>query len=73
MATRPMSTEKFAEAVRDRLIDTHEVAEILGLRTKQTIYNRVAAGTLPEPILKLERGYAFWDRLAITKAAPTRR
>jgi predicted DNA-binding transcriptional regulator AlpA len=70
---RPISTEQFAAEVRERLIDTHEVAKLLGLRQKQTIYARVAVGALPPPIIKLERGYAFWDRLAITNATPTRR
>jgi predicted DNA-binding transcriptional regulator AlpA len=65
MAPRQISIDRFAEAVKERLIDSHEVAELLGVRSRQTIQNRIEAGTLPPPILKLERGYAFWDRNAI--------
>jgi predicted DNA-binding transcriptional regulator AlpA len=68
MAPRPISVPKFAEAVATRLVDVREVAEILGVRSKQTIYNRIEAGLVPPPVLKLERGYAFWDRLAILRA-----
>jgi predicted DNA-binding transcriptional regulator AlpA len=67
MAPRPISVAKFAEAVTTRLIDVREVAEILGVRSKQTIYNRIEAGQVPPPVLKLERGYAFWDRIAIQR------
>ena len=73
MAARPISVNRFAEEVEARLIDTHAVAELLGLRQKQTVYNWVEAVKIPAPILKLEKGYAFWDRYAILNARPTRR
>jgi hypothetical protein len=65
MAPRPISTTKFAEAVKDRLIDSYQAAEVLGYRNPQSVFDAVARGALPEPILKVERGYAFWDLLAI--------
>jgi len=65
MAARPISKTRFAEAVQDRLLDTHQVMEMLGVRSRTTIANMVAAGTLPAPILKVERVYSLWDRLAI--------
>jgi hypothetical protein len=65
MAPRPISTAKFAEAVKDRLLDSFQVAEVLGYRNPQSVFDAVARGSLPEPILKMERGYAFWDLYAI--------
>ena len=73
MAQRPISVGRFAAEVQERLIDTHEVAELIGVRNKQTVYARIEAGLIPPPVLKLERGYAFWDRYAVLNALPTRR
>jgi predicted DNA-binding transcriptional regulator AlpA len=73
MPTRPLSTNRFAEEVQGRLIDTHETLALVGLRSKQSLHNRIAAGKLPKPVITLERSYAFWDRVAVLKAASTRR
>jgi hypothetical protein len=59
------STERFADIVRERLIDTYQVAEILGYRNPQSVFDGVARDAIPAPIIKLPRGYAFWDRLTI--------
>jgi len=61
-----ISQTRFAEAVKDRLIDSYQAAELLGYRNPQSVFDAVARGAIPEPIIKLERGYAFWDRLALT-------
>lgn len=60
-----VSKARFAALVNERLMDTHEVAQALGLRSPQSVYDRVVRGTLPPPIIKRERAFAFWDRLAI--------
>lgn len=73
MAPRPISTAKFAEAVKDRLLDSYQVAEVMGYRNPQSVFDAVARGSLPEPILKMERGYAFWDKLAILNTPAAQR
>lgn len=65
MAAATISQERFAALVNERLMDTHEVREALGLRNPQSVYDRVARGELPPPIVKRERAFAFWDRLDI--------
>ena len=43
------------------------------LRNPQSVFDAVARGSLPEPILKMERGYAFWDLYAILNAPAGRK
>jgi predicted DNA-binding transcriptional regulator AlpA len=73
MPQRPVSVNRFAEEVQARLIDTHETCAIVGVRSKQALYNRIAAGKVPAPVISMERSYSFWDRYAVLNALPTRR
>ena len=59
----------FAREAQRRLMDVAAVQELTGLTTRQSVWNRVRAGTLPPPVLRLERSYALWDRDAIEKMA----
>lgn len=67
MAARTISAAKFADLVRDRLMDADEVAQTIGVRSRQAVYDRVERGTLPPPILKRPRAFAFWDRRSIER------
>jgi len=68
---RQVSIAQFADLVRDRLMDADEVKDAIGVRNRQSVFDQVERGVLPEPIIKRERAFAFWDRLAIE--ATTRR
>ena len=57
-----MSETKFAELVRERLVDTEQVRVLLGLTTSQGVRHRVDHGWLSGPILVRERGFSLWDR-----------
>lgn len=64
MTTPAVSVEKFATEANRRLIDTFELAQLLGLRSRDTIWKRVEKGTLPAPVIR--RGnFTLWDRDAI--------
>jgi hypothetical protein len=71
MAARKITAAAFADLVRDRLMDADQVKVALGYRNRQSVFDAAARGSIPEPIIKLQRAYAFWDRLEIE--APTRR
>lgn len=62
----PITTAVFRTEAQRRLIDTHAVAQLLGLRTKDAVLARVRAGTLPEPVLTIEKIVTLWDRDEIT-------
>jgi hypothetical protein len=61
---RPLSTEQFATECDRRLLDTFEVMLLLGLRNRTAVHKRVAAGTLPAPILS-KANVSLWDADAI--------
>ena len=65
MTTRPLSPEKFREEAERRLIDTFDLMLLLGLRSRQAVWARVEAGTVPPPIVRRDRSGSFWDRDAI--------
>ena len=65
MPTHVIGTEKFGEEVERRLIDTFDLMLLLGLRSRQAVWQRVAAGTLPEPVFKRTNIVALWDRDAL--------
>jgi predicted DNA-binding transcriptional regulator AlpA len=60
-----MREDRFADLVRDRLMDADEVRQALGLQSRQAVWDRVTSGKIPEPILKKDRGYGLWDRQTI--------
>jgi len=57
---RPTPKEFAAECER-RLADTFEVMIHLGLRSRQAVWKRVEAGTLPGPILTKANNVSLWD------------
>ncbi len=57
--------EKFAAEASRRLIDTFELMLLLGLRSKQGVWKRVEAGTVPHPVIIKANNVALWDRDAI--------
>lgn len=72
MPTHVTDAEKFGEEVKRRLIDTFELMLLLGLRSRQAVWQRVEAGTLPEPVFKRAHYVALWDRDAI-ESLPVRK
>lgn len=65
MATQTLDTDTFRVEVQTRLIDTFELMLLLGLRTRQAVWSRVEAGTLPPPIYTRDRTISLWDRNTI--------
>ena len=65
MTTTTVSPATFAREAQRRLIDTHELAELLGLRQQATVWERVRAGTLPQPVLTRHKAISLWDRDAL--------
>lgn len=64
MTTTTISTDRFSAEVERRLVDSFELMALLGLRTRQSVWKRVTAGTLPPPIIQKGNAH-FWDRDAI--------
>ena len=59
--TKPLSPAAFREECDERLIDTFELMLTLGLRSKQGVWKRVEAGTLPPPVYSSANIVALWD------------
>ena len=59
------TTAKFAEEVNARLIDSFELMTMLGLRSRQAVWDRVRRGELPEPIFHRDKAISLWDREAL--------
>jgi predicted DNA-binding transcriptional regulator AlpA len=60
-----ITPDRFREEAQRRLIDTFELMLVLGLRSKQGIWKRVEAGTLPPPVITKANIVALWDRDAL--------
>lgn len=65
MSTTTTSTAKFAEEVQRRLIDSFELMNLLGLRSRQGVWDRVRDGRLPQPIFTRDKAISLWDRDAL--------
>jgi hypothetical protein len=72
MAARRVSEAAFAELIRDRLIDTEQVREMLGLRTSVGVMHRVDHGWYTGPVVTRRRGYALWDRVQVEREEAAR-
>jgi len=59
---KPISPRAFREEAERRLIDTHELMLALGLRSKPSVWARVDAGKLPQPVFNSANNIALWDR-----------
>ena len=57
-----VTTDEFRAETGRRLIDSFDLMLLLGLRSKQGIWHRVRAGTLPEPVYNRANITALWDR-----------
>lgn len=66
MPTVKIGTDKFREEAERRLIDTFELMLALKLRSRASVWARVEAGTLPQPVLTKGNSVALWDRDAIS-------
>lgn len=67
-----MSEARFAELVRERLVDTEQVREMLGLRSSEGVMHRVDHGWLSGPIVVRPRGYSLWDREQVEREEAAR-
>jgi len=56
-----LSTARFRAECERRLIDTHQVMTLLGLRNKASVWQRVEAGKLPPPVYRSANIVALWD------------
>jgi len=67
-----MSEKKFAELVSERLIDTDQVAKLLGLESTQGVRHRIEHGWLSGPVLTREKGFWFWDKQQVEREEKAR-
>lgn len=65
MTPTTVSPAIFAREAKRRLVDTHELMILLGLRNRSSLWTRVRVGTLPEPLITRDRALALWDRDAL--------
>lgn len=61
----------FRREVERRLMDVRDVMEHINVINRQSVWKRVRAGTLPPPIVNVNRSHALWDRDEIEKHIPT--
>ena len=62
-----MSEKEFQALVHDRLIDTEQVRQMLGLESVQGVRHRVDHGWLSGPVLVRDRGFSLWDRVQVER------
>ena len=62
MPTKAVGQKQFRAEAERRLIDSFDLMLGLGLRSKTAIWQRVARGTLPKPVIRKARTIALWDQ-----------
>ena len=62
-----LSEKRFQEIVHDRLVDTEQVRQMLGLATVQGVRHRVDHGWLSGPVLVRDRGFSLWDKVQVER------
>lgn len=67
-----MNEKQFAKLVQDRLIDTEQVREMVGLALVQGVHNRVARGVYSGPVISKSKGMALWDRVQVEREEAAR-
>ena len=72
MAARKMSEAAFAELLRERLITTEQVRDMLGLKTNVGVMHRVDHGWYSGPVIVRDRGFGLWDRQAVERQEAAR-
>jgi predicted DNA-binding transcriptional regulator AlpA len=60
--TTTISTEQFKAECERRLIDSYDLMTLIGIRSREGVWKRVQAGTLPAPVVHSKRQFALWDR-----------
>ena len=66
-----LTPPRFKAEVKRRLLDVNGVQELSGLTHRDSVWRRVKAGTLPPPIVTVDRSYALWDKDEIEDFTPT--
>jgi hypothetical protein len=61
MTTTTVSPETFRAETARRLIDSFDLMNELGIRTRDTLTARVESGRLPEPVYR-SATITLWDR-----------
>jgi hypothetical protein len=69
---RKISEAAFAELMRERLITTEQVRDMLGLQTNVGVMHRVEHGWYTGPIIVRPRGFGLWDRVAVERQEAAR-
>lgn len=62
-----ISEEDFAALVHDRILDTEQVRQLLGLESTMGVRHRIDHGWLSGPILIRDRGFSLWDRVQVER------
>jgi len=67
-----VSEKTFQALVRDRLIDTEQVRQMLGVKTPMAITHRINKGWYSGPIVVRDKGYSLWDRVQVEREEKAR-
>ena len=67
-----LSEKRFQEIVHERLLDTEQVRQMLGLKTVQGVRHRVDHGWLSGPVLVRDRGFSLWDKVQVEREEKAR-
>lgn len=68
-----LNEKAFAKLVQERLIDTEQVREMVGLTRVQGVHNRVARGVYSGPVISRGQGVmALWDRVTVEREEAAR-
>lgn len=62
-----MNEARFRALVQDRLIDTDQVRELLGLDSVQGVRHRVEHGWLSGPVIIRKQAISLWDREQVVR------
>ena len=68
-----MSEKRFAELVQDRLIDTEQVRQLVGLESVQGVRHRVDHGWYSGPVIVRDKASNLWDRVQVEREERARR
>jgi hypothetical protein len=76
--TAIIGTDKFRSEAQRRLVDAWDMMIAFDLRSRQSVMDRVKAGTLPEPLIVKANTVSLWDADAVeamtgTHVTPTDR
>jgi len=70
---KPRKSEAaFAALIHDRILDTEQVRQMVGLESIQGVMHRVDHGWYSGPILVRDKGYSLWDRKQVEREEAAR-